>query len=232
MNKSIKRRQTLLSNWLQSIGCKLDTKADSGSCYLKWDSPYTSQSKIRISDHNSQDGYNYINVILSPLNTTVVINCRNFCWNGSYAQSKNIIYTLIMSKLTLVQNNTVVAAPEEPLEPVTKTTRICFSKSMYKKLDENQKTYLKKTLGFSGSKSVPKTIDYSLWKTVEERSFLNGNTTISKKYVLEHFSPTLQKEILSWINANCKTTYKSLTETKTNTFTLTEVQFKKIKPYL
>ena len=98
MNSSIKRRQTLFINWLaKTLNCKPITRAESGSYYTEFNTQYTGKSVIRISDHLSSDR-TYIHIILSPINTNVIVNYKNFIWTGDYTTSKQIVYTLIMSK--------------------------------------------------------------------------------------------------------------------------------------
>lgn len=97
MNPSIKRRQTLLASFLYGIGCKPITIAETGSLYAEYNTLYTGKSIVRISDHLSNHR-EYIHVILSPLNTVVVINYKNFMWSGNFATAKQILFSLIMSK--------------------------------------------------------------------------------------------------------------------------------------
>ena len=98
MNASIKRRQTLLINWLtKTLNCTPIVKAETGSYYTKFSTLYTGKSVIRISDHLSCNK-TYIHVILSSLDTNVTIVYKNFIRTTEFSKAKEIIYTLIMSK--------------------------------------------------------------------------------------------------------------------------------------
>jgi hypothetical protein len=97
MNPSIKRRQSLLINWLSNkVNCKVST-AITGTKYVELNTMYTGSVSVRISDHLSNER-TYIHVILSSLNTSVIINYKNFIWSGSFNESKMVIYSLIMCK--------------------------------------------------------------------------------------------------------------------------------------
>lgn len=98
MNSSIKRRQTLLINWLaKTLNCTPIIKAETGSYYTEFTTLYTGKSVIRISDHLSRDR-TYIHVLLSPLDTNVTVVYKNFIRTTGFSRAKDIIYTLIMSK--------------------------------------------------------------------------------------------------------------------------------------
>lgn len=111
MNPSIKRRQTIMANWLYSMGCKPICVAETGSLYTEFSSVYTCKSVVRISDHLSAKR-EYIHVIFTPLNTVASIVYKNFMWTGSFSEAKKILYTLIMSKQ-------VVETAEQPTIPST-----------------------------------------------------------------------------------------------------------------
>ncbi len=100
MNASIKRRQTLLINWLQSvINCDI-LSAKSGSQYITLNTQYTGKVTIRISDHMSNES-KYVNVILSALNSQVIVNYKNFVWSGEFNVAKHVIYAFAMGKAML-----------------------------------------------------------------------------------------------------------------------------------
>ncbi len=100
MNASIKRRQTLLINWLQSVmNCSVQP-AQSGSQYLTMNTQYTGKVMIRISDHMTS-GTKYLNVILSALNNQVIVTYKNFVWSGRFDIAKHVIYAFAMGKAML-----------------------------------------------------------------------------------------------------------------------------------
>ena len=102
MNPSIKRRQTLLVNWLQKvINCTVST-AESGSQYVILNTCYTGKTTIRISDHLSNKPY--IHVVLSALNDQVIINYKNFVWSGNFSIAKHVLYAFAMGRTMLELN--------------------------------------------------------------------------------------------------------------------------------
>lgn len=80
MTSQFKRRQTLLAQFLyRKMDCKPITIAETGSMYVEFNKLYAGKSVIRISDHLSNHR-EYIHVVLNSINTTVVINYKNFMW--------------------------------------------------------------------------------------------------------------------------------------------------------
>lgn len=135
MNPSIKRRQTLLVNWLQKvINCTVIV-AESGSQYITLNTCYTGKTTIRISDHLSNKS-EYIHVVLSALNDQVIINYKNFVWSGNFSIAKHVLYAFAMGR-TMLELNTSGTSSTSELD----SSRVLTSeqKELFKKLVINWK---------------------------------------------------------------------------------------------
>ncbi len=118
MNPAIKRKQTLLVQWLtRKIQCK-HVIAESGSQYLFISTAYTGKVSVRISDHLSKKP-GTIHVIISSINQDVIINYENFMWSGKFSIAKHIVYTLLMTIAMpgARANMQVIKTPEITLKP-------------------------------------------------------------------------------------------------------------------
>ena len=126
MNPSIKRRQTLLVNWLQKVVNCTVTTAESGSQYVTLNTCYTGKTTIRISDHLSCKS-DYIHVVLSALNDQVIINYKNFVWSGVFSIAKHVLYAFAMGR-TMLELNIADTSDLDASKTVTNDQKETFKK--------------------------------------------------------------------------------------------------------